>query len=168
MKRARSSGPPSSPLLIGASCADLLTRQGGNALSQPHFVAAAEPPAAPSRIVTFAQELDNVLAGGVPLGEVTELVGLPGVGKTQLCLQLALDVQLPAALGGCEGECLFVDCEGALSLPRLQQMAEAVQAHIHRISRTSCPLSREEHAACVARGGEGNGGGGGGSGAVRR
>jgi hypothetical protein len=34
----------------------------------------------------------------VPLGQVTELCGLAGSGKTQMALQLCLDVQIPALL----------------------------------------------------------------------
>ena len=35
-------------------------------------------------IVTFCQDLDEMLGGGVPLGKITELCGAPGVGKTQI------------------------------------------------------------------------------------
>lgn len=35
-------------------------------------------------IVTFSSQLDEALGGGVQLGKITELCGVPGVGKTQL------------------------------------------------------------------------------------
>jgi len=35
-------------------------------------------------IVTFSEQLDALLGGGVPLGKMTEFCGAPGVGKTQL------------------------------------------------------------------------------------
>ena len=35
-------------------------------------------------IVTFCEELDEMLGGGVPVGKITELCGVPGVGKTQI------------------------------------------------------------------------------------
>ena len=35
-------------------------------------------------IVSFSEELDTLLGGGVPLGKMTEFCGAPGVGKTQL------------------------------------------------------------------------------------
>ena len=35
-------------------------------------------------IVTFSEQLDTLLGGGVPLGKMTEFCGAPGVGKTQL------------------------------------------------------------------------------------
>lgn len=35
-------------------------------------------------IVTFSEQLDILLGGGVPLGKMTEFCGAPGVGKTQM------------------------------------------------------------------------------------
>ena len=35
-------------------------------------------------IVTFAEQLDVLLGGGVPLVKMTEFCGAPGVGKTQI------------------------------------------------------------------------------------
>lgn len=35
-------------------------------------------------IVTFSSQLDAALGGGAPVGRVTEVCGVPGVGKTQL------------------------------------------------------------------------------------
>ena len=45
-----------------------------------------------------------MLDGGIWRGELTEVVGTPGVGKTQLGMQLAIDVQIPVVLGGTGGE----------------------------------------------------------------
>ena len=113
--------------------------------SSAHELCAQAPPPSstsspPSRaIVTFSQAVDVLLTGGragvplgVPLGRVTELIGLPGTGKTQMAMQLALDVQLPAELGGCEGGALYLDAEGGASPWRLRAMAAAVEAHMAR------------------------------------
>ena len=35
-------------------------------------------------IVTFSEEFDNLLGGGVPLEKLTEFCGPPGSGKTQM------------------------------------------------------------------------------------
>lgn len=35
-------------------------------------------------IVTFSSQLDEALGGGLLLGKITELCGVPGIGKTQL------------------------------------------------------------------------------------
>jgi hypothetical protein len=37
--------------------------------------------------------IDSTLGGGVRLGQVTELYGESGCGKTQLCIQMSLEVQ---------------------------------------------------------------------------
>lgn len=36
------------------------------------------------RIITSCHDLDNILGGGICTKEVTEICGVPGVGKTQL------------------------------------------------------------------------------------
>lgn len=35
-------------------------------------------------IVTFCRALDTLLGGGIPLQAITEVSGVPGVGKTQV------------------------------------------------------------------------------------
>ena len=40
------------------------------------------------------------------MGAITEFVGAPGVGKTQLATQLALDAQIPALFSGVGGRCV--------------------------------------------------------------
>jgi len=55
-------------------------------------------------IITFSHSIDTLLGGGVPISELTELVGLPGIGKTQLGMQLAVNTLLSARFGGVEGE----------------------------------------------------------------
>ena len=50
-------------------------------------------------IYTFCQELDDLLGGGVAVGEITELCGCPGIGKTQMCIQLCASTQIPCPSG---------------------------------------------------------------------
>ena len=47
--------------------------------------------------------LDSLLGGGVLVPGVTELSGVSAAGKTQLCLQLSLVVQLSQRQGGLDG-----------------------------------------------------------------
>lgn len=89
-----------------------------------------------------------MLGGGIPIGEVTELCGVPGVGKTQLWLkttrffstidsssmQIAVDVQIPPVFKGVGGQALYIDTEGSFMAERLAQMAASVASHIHRIA----------------------------------
>ncbi len=81
-------------------------------------------------IVTFCRGIDTLLGGGMPTGEVTEVVGVPGVGKTQLCTQLAVDASLPKAFGGVDGQTLYIDTEGSFTPDRCAQMADALSAHV--------------------------------------
>ena len=37
--------------------------------------------------------IDKTLGGGIRLGQVTEVYGESGCGKTQLCVQMSLEVQ---------------------------------------------------------------------------
>lgn len=37
--------------------------------------------------------IDQTLNGGIRLGQITELYGESGCGKTQLCIQMSLEVQ---------------------------------------------------------------------------
>ena len=42
-------------------------------------------------VVTFCEQLDNMLGGGVPVGKITEFCGAPGIGKTQIgCVVLKI------------------------------------------------------------------------------
>lgn len=88
-------------------------------------------------IVTFNRELDGILGGGIRLQKVTEIFGDKGVGKTTLCCQLALDVQIPAHLGGLESECLFIDTENTFVKERVKSMAEDCASHCKKIERSS-------------------------------
>ena len=47
--------------------------------------------------------LDKALHGGLLVPGITEIAGTSAAGKTQLCLQLCLTVQLPREKGGLEG-----------------------------------------------------------------
>ncbi|XP_043106119.1 DNA repair protein RAD51 homolog 3 [Puntigrus tetrazona] len=80
-------------------------------------------------IVTFCSALDDALGGGVPVGKTTEICGAPGVGKTQLCMQLAVDVQIPVCFGGLGGKALYIDTEGSFLVQRVADMAEAAVQH---------------------------------------
>lgn len=80
-------------------------------------------------IVTFSSNLDDALGGGVPVGKTTEICGAPGIGKTQLCMQLVVDVQIPVCFGGLGGKALYIDTEGSFFVQRVADMAEAAVQH---------------------------------------
>lgn len=76
-----------------------------------------------SSITTFCKSFDSILNGGIPPIKITELCGCPGAGKTQMCLQLCVSVQIPKSLSGIDGEAFFIDTEGSFVPQRLVQIA---------------------------------------------
>ncbi|CAA7391707.1 unnamed protein product [Spirodela intermedia] len=76
-------------------------------------------------ITTFSGELDAILGGGIHCNEITEVGGAPGIGKTQLGIQLAVNVQIPVEYGGVGGKAIYIDTEGSFMVERAHQIAEA-------------------------------------------
>ncbi|XP_065859385.1 DNA repair protein RAD51 homolog 3 isoform X2 [Euphorbia lathyris] len=76
-----------------------------------------------TRITTSSADLDNILGGGISCKEVTEIGGVPGIGKTQLGIQLAINVQIPPYCGGLGGKAIYI--EGSFMVERALQVAEA-------------------------------------------
>lgn len=71
------------------------------------------------------EQLDNSLGGGVPVGNVTEITGPSGVGKTQFCFMLSVLATLPAALGGLNGQVIYIDTESTFSAERVMEIAHS-------------------------------------------
>ena len=73
------------------------------------------------------------------IGQITELCGTSGAGKTQLSLQACLTVQLSEECGGVAGRAVYLDTEGSFSTRRLIHLAEA---HLNLLTPlTAAPLS---------------------------
>ncbi|GKV01113.1 hypothetical protein SLEP1_g13696 [Rubroshorea leprosula] len=64
---------------------------------------------------TGLEGLDTALCRGIPFGFLTELVGPPGIGKTQFCLKLSLLASLPTSYGGLNGRMIYIDVESKFS-----------------------------------------------------
>lgn len=75
-------------------------------------------------ILTFVREIDEMLGMGVAMGKITEFCGAPGLGKTQLGIQLAVDVHLPPSLDGPFGHCIYIDTEGSFMPQRVAEIAK--------------------------------------------
>ena len=75
------------------------------------------------RVTTGCKALDEMLGGGVETGAITELVGEFGTGKTQICHQLCVTVQLPPEKGGLSARAVYIDTEGTFRPERIIQMA---------------------------------------------
>ncbi|XP_036845890.1 DNA repair protein RAD51 homolog 3 isoform X2 [Oncorhynchus mykiss] len=88
-------------------------------------------------IVTFCSALDMALGGGMPVGKTTEVCGAPGVGKTQLCIQLSVDAQIPVCFGGLGGKSLYIDTEGSFLVQRAVDLAQAAVDHCGLLAEDS-------------------------------
>ena len=75
------------------------------------------------RLTSGNKGLDALLAGGLETQTITEFYGEYGSGKSQMCHQLCVNVQLPAERGGLDGAALYLDTENTFRLERIVQMA---------------------------------------------
>jgi len=75
------------------------------------------------KLTTGCSSLDNLLGGGIETQSLTEFYGEFGSGKSQLCHQLCVTVQLGEAQGGLNGSVLYIDTEATFRPERVQQIA---------------------------------------------
>jgi len=78
------------------------------------------------KITTGSQALDGLLGGGIETRTMTEFFGEFGSGKTQICHQLSVNVQLPLEKGGLGGKAVYIDTEGTFRWERIEAMAKAI------------------------------------------
>jgi len=76
------------------------------------------------RLTTGSKAIDEVLAGGLETQTITEFYGEYGSGKSQLCHQMCVNVQLPTEHGGLNGAALYIDTENTFRTERIIQMAQ--------------------------------------------
>ena len=79
-----------------------------------------------AKITTGSSNLDSILGGGIETKNIIEFYGEFGSGKTQVCHQLAINVQLPKEKGGLGKKAIYIDTEGTFRPDRLKEMAEAL------------------------------------------
>jgi DNA repair protein RadA len=75
------------------------------------------------KLTTGCSSLDRLLNGGIETESLTEFYGEFGSGKSQLCHQLCVTVQLGEAQGGLNGSVLYIDTEATFRPERVMQMA---------------------------------------------
>lgn len=75
------------------------------------------------KITTGMTGLDRLLGGGIETGVITEFYGAFKSGKTQLCHQLSVIVQLPESQGGLGKNCAWIDTEGTWYAQRPKAIA---------------------------------------------
>ncbi|MEM1559928.1 MAG: DNA repair and recombination protein RadA [Ignisphaera sp.] len=78
------------------------------------------------KITTSSRNLDNILGGGVEVKTITEFFGEFGSGKTQLCHQLTVNVQLLREKGGLSKKAVYIDTEGTFRWERIESMAKSL------------------------------------------
>ncbi|MCW4016470.1 MAG: DNA repair and recombination protein RadA [Candidatus Bathyarchaeota archaeon] len=78
------------------------------------------------RLTTGSNMLDKLLDGGIESQSITEFYGEYGSGKSQICHQLCVNVQLPLEQGGLDGAALYIDTENTFRTERIFQMAKNV------------------------------------------
>ncbi|MGC8576474.1 MAG: DNA repair and recombination protein RadA [Thermoproteota archaeon] len=78
------------------------------------------------RITTGSKALDELLGGGIETMSITEFFGEFGTGKSQICHQLSVNVQLPYEKGGLAGGALYIDTENTFRPERIMTMAANV------------------------------------------
>ncbi|MCZ2856350.1 MAG: DNA repair and recombination protein RadA [Candidatus Bathyarchaeota archaeon] len=76
------------------------------------------------RLATGSKALDELLGGGLETQTITEFYGEYGSGKSQVCHQLCVNVQLPPGQGGLNGGVLYIDTENTFRTERIVQMAK--------------------------------------------
>ena len=77
-----------------------------------------------ARLTTGSKAIDEILGGGLETQTITEFYGEYGSGKSQLCHQMCVNVQLSPEKGGLSGGALYVDTENTFRTERIVQMAQ--------------------------------------------
>jgi len=76
------------------------------------------------RLTSGSKGIDEILGGGLETQTITEFYGEYGSGKSQLCHQMCVNVQLSHEKGGLNGGALYVDTENTFRTERIVQMAQ--------------------------------------------
>ncbi|XP_029201819.2 DNA repair protein RAD51 homolog 4-like isoform X2 [Acropora millepora] len=82
---------------------------------------------------TGCKNLDELLDGGLYTGDVTEIVGAAGTGKSQICMNIALSTSMEA-----KKYVIYIDTGGSFCGERIKQLLEGCKAslddeEIHKI-----------------------------------
>jgi DNA repair protein RadA len=120
---------------IGEEKAKALIIAARSTISLPFITAAefAKRQKPVLRITTGCKSLDQLLAGGVESQTITELYGEFESGKSQICHQLSVNVQLPIEKGGLDGAALYIDTESTFHPQRIKSMAEALGLDVSEV-----------------------------------
>ena len=87
------------------------------------------------RLATGSKMMDELLGGGLETQTITEFYGEYGSGKSQLCHQLCVNVQLPPEQGGLGGGALYIDTENTFRTERIVQMSQHLGLDPEEVSK---------------------------------
>jgi len=76
------------------------------------------------RLTTGSKTMNELIGGGIETQTITEFYGEYGSGKSQMCHQLCVNVQLPTEKGGLNSGALYIDTENTFRTERIVQMAQ--------------------------------------------
>ncbi|GEQ67940.1 hypothetical protein JCM33374_g1606 [Metschnikowia sp. JCM 33374] len=119
--------------------------------AKKHFLADLQPNKSVfnrRNIPTTLTSLDESLQGGIPLGEITEVFGASGCGKSQFLLWLAVRAQMLDEKNKqkVENTCIYISTEAILESRRLSDFSKDVPGALERISYIYCPdLENQDH-----------------------
>jgi DNA repair protein RadA len=85
------------------------------------------------KLTTGSKSLDDLIGGGLETMTITEFYGEFGTGKSQICHQLCVNVQLPLGKGGLGGNALYIDTENSFRPERILQMAKKTGLDPHEV-----------------------------------
>jgi len=87
------------------------------------------------RLTSGSKAIDEILGGGLETQTITEIYGEYGSGKSQLCHQMCVNVQLPVERGGLNSCALYVDTENTFRTERIVQMANHLGLNPEEIAK---------------------------------
>jgi DNA repair protein RadA len=85
------------------------------------------------RLTSGSKAMDRLLDGGLETQTITEFYGEYGSGKSQICHQLCVNVQLPPERGGLGGAVLYVDTENTFRTERIVSMSRNLGLDLEEI-----------------------------------
>ena len=85
------------------------------------------------RLTTGSKAMDELLDGGLETQTITEFYGEYGSGKSQLCHQMCVNVQLPPERGGLNGGALYIDTENTFRTERIVQMSQHLALNLEEV-----------------------------------
>jgi DNA repair protein RadA len=87
------------------------------------------------RLTTSSRILDDLLGGGLETQSISEFYGEYGSGKSQVCHQLCVNVQLPEEKGGLNAAALYIDTENTFHTERIVSMAQHLDLDPEQVAR---------------------------------